>query len=156
MKVVYGNIYVHESNVGELHPSDAALVRVALGKTPTDMTWNVLKVSRLKDGASFMHYPHFFSDPHPALSEYTTVHLVPESVRHSVTKMNPMILHRKETFISQEHRCYQVFSDLTAQEERAGLYAKEVLSKIGRQDYWDALLAQNDLTIHNHQLCYQE
>lgn len=154
MKNVYGNLYVHKSNIEELPNSDRELLTWAIRLLPPNTNWNLIKIARDKISVSFMNYPNFFENPHPALKEYTKVDLGTGTIKHSEITRNPPILHRKETFIAPTNNSYYLFKQLTEQEEKAGLYQKSLLSKIGRRDYWDELLAKKNLTIKNHRLIH--
>ena len=85
--------------------------------------YNLLKFHTASPKISFLSYPDFEKDPHPALKEAIIVDLVTGKTRrdHYRTRANPPILHRKETFLPPEHALYEKFSKLTRQEEVAGL-----------------------------------
>lgn len=152
MKNVYGNLYVHKTNIKEFSIKDKEVVIQALERLPSDTPWNLVKLARDKKTVSVMNYPHFFNDPHPGLESYTKINLETGELKQVAIKKNAPILHRKETFIAQTDSHYPLFKQLTEQEEQAGLYAKGTLSKIGREDYWAELLTKKHLSIKNHQL----
>lgn len=152
MKNVYGNLYVHKSNLKEFRDSDKTAVIHALKILSSDIEWNLVKLARDKKTVSVMNYPHFFNDPHPGLESYTKIDLETGVVKHSAIRKNAPILHRKETFIAKTDLHYAIFKQLTEQEEQAGLYSKEILGKIGREDYWADILAKKHLFIVNHKL----
>ena len=85
--------------------------------------FNLLKFHTASPKISFLAYPDFNKDPHPALKEAVIVDLVTGKTRRDDyrTRANPPILHRKETFLPPEHPLYEKFSKLTRQEEVAGL-----------------------------------
>ena len=85
--------------------------------------FNLLKFHTASPKISFLSYPDFEKDPHPALKAAIIVDLVTGKTRrdHYRTLANPPILHRKETFLPPEHPLYEKFSKLTRQEEVAGL-----------------------------------
>jgi hypothetical protein len=152
MKIVYGSIYVHKTNIRELAEVDRDLVATAQRYLAKAHRWNLLKIARDKNSVSFMWYPGFYENPHPALDGSASVNLVTGRVKYSNPTKNPVILHRKETFISRNDHHYEKFQQLTAQEEKAGLYAKNILNKIGRRDYWDMLLCEKEVSIVDHRL----
>ena len=154
MKIVYGSIYVHKTNIRELTGSDIDLVTNAQRYLANTHRWNLLKIARDKTRVSFMWYPGFYENPHPALDGSASVNLAAGTVKYSKATKNPVILHRKETFISRNDHHYEKFQQLTTQEESAGLYAKNILNKIGRRDYWDMLLEEKELVIVDH--CLQK
>jgi hypothetical protein len=85
--------------------------------------FNLLKFHTASSKVSFLGYPDFEKDPHPALKEAIIVDLVTGKVRRDdyQARANPPILHRKETFLPPEHLLHGKFGKLTRQEEAAGL-----------------------------------
>jgi len=102
---------------------------------------------------SFLDYPDFFDDPHPALHYSETVNLSTGKRRNiDYTKQsNPPILHRKETMISPNRPEYVRWLELTKQLEKAGCYKEP--RKIGFKIYWENLLQNKGLTYSGHELC---
>lgn len=151
MKRVYGNLYVHRTNLGELPTTDKELVDQATKLLSESYKWNMLKVARDKR-VSFMYYPNFYENPHPSLYQFANVDTVSGKVKFGSESKNPVILHRKETFIAKSDPNYEKFEALTEQEVDAGLYQKELLSHIGRVNFWDNLLIEKGLEIKEHVL----
>ena len=151
MKRVHGNLYVHRTNLDELPPSDRGLVDKAIELLPDAYEWNMLKVAKDKR-VSFMYYPNFYENPHPSLYQFANVDTVSGKVKYGSKSKNPVILHRKETFIAKSDLDYEKFEALTNQEVEAGLYKKELLSHIGRVNYWNNLLIEKGLEIKDHVL----
>lgn len=152
MKIVHGNLYVHRTNIDELPETDKELVNQALKLLPETYEWNMLKVAKDKDRITFSFYPDFYSDPHPALYQYANVNIETDKIRYGSGGKNPVILHRKETFIAKSDPNYKMFEALTAQEVEAGLYPKNLLSHIGRRKFWDNFLMEEDWEIKDHVL----
>ena len=114
--------------------------------------FNVVKFF-LKDFAvSFLSYPNFWGNPHPALCESVKVNLATGKVqRISFSgRPNPPILHRKETFLPPGHSLIRKFSALTKTEEEAGLYDSP--ATIGFEENWTRLLEQKALAYRGHEL----
>jgi DNA phosphorothioation-associated putative methyltransferase len=125
-------------------------------------TANVLKVA--KDGASvsFLWYPDFDSDPHPALTASIHVPLAfspwadsvhgprvkDPSERTYAGSANPPILHRKEEFVASDHPLRGKFAALTRAEERAGLLSKTP----GFKRQWRERLKKAGYRIWGHRL----
>ena len=67
--------------------------------------FNVIKFRTDELKISFLSYPRFFDDPHPALRHAITIDLVRGKARHTdyADNPNPPILHRKEAFLPAEH-----------------------------------------------------
>jgi hypothetical protein len=70
-----------------------------------DDKFNVLKFRTDELKISFLCYPDFLTDPHPALRHAVTIDLVTGRARHTDYhgNLNPPILHRKETFLPPDH-----------------------------------------------------
>jgi hypothetical protein len=121
--------------------------RLAIGNE-----YNVLKFRTDEFKISFLSYPTFFDEAHPALAKALTVDLATGKSRLTeyADNLNPPILHRKETFLPLTHPRRAEFAKLTAEEEAAGLYAKT--STIGFRLNWEKLLADKRLRIDGHQL----
>lgn len=91
---------------------------------------NIVKLSRLEPKISYLSYPAFEDDPHPALAQSLSVHLQTFRVRTRDYSdfRNPPILHRKETFLPAEHPLRAKFARLTAAEEAKGLSMRSTAS----------------------------
>jgi DNA phosphorothioation-associated putative methyltransferase len=113
---------------------------------------NVIKLHRDSKKVSYLSYPEFDLDPHPALSRSDVVDLAEQSyaVRRYKEGVNLPILHRKEEFIHRSDPRWDLFRSTTAAEESAGLF--ENPSTIGYRDQWDELLAKNGLEFVDHAL----
>jgi len=151
MKKVHGNLYVHRTNIDELQAPDLKLVDQAKKLLPEAYEWNMLKVAKDKR-VSFMFYPNFYKNSHPALYQYANVDTTTGKIKYGSESKNPVILHRKETFIKRTDPNYAKFKRLTEQEVEAGLYPKNLLSHIGRKNFWDAFLIEEGWEIEDHVL----
>jgi hypothetical protein len=118
--------------------------------------FNLLKFHTASPKISFLAYPDFEKDPHPALKESVLVDLVTGKTRRDDyrTRANPPILHRKETFLPPEHPLHAKFAKLTRQEETAGLL--EDTSRIGFRLNWERALAAKGLAFKGHRLVETE
>jgi DNA phosphorothioation-associated putative methyltransferase len=113
---------------------------------------NVIKFRLDELKVSFLSYPTFFEDPHPALQHAITVDLVTWKARHTAYEgnHNPPILHRKESFLPPDHPKRAEFEALTKAEEQAGLY--EETSTIGFKLNWERLLTAKGVILEGHTL----
>jgi DNA phosphorothioation-associated putative methyltransferase len=146
-------IYIHRPKPGwKIAAELSTQIRRAELAAKPDKHWNLLKIHTNESAFTFLSYPEFDADPHPALAEATKINLNTGSVTRTDyrKRTNPPILHRKETFLPDSDPRFAVFANLTRQEEAAGLY-KET-SKIGTRANWLALLKRHRLTIENHEL----
>lgn len=114
--------------------------------------FNLLKFHTASPKISFLAYPKFENDPHPALAESVIVDLVTGKTRRDDYRgrANPPILHRKETFLPTDHPLHAKFSKLTRQEEDAGLL--EDTARIGFRLNWERSLAERGLGFKGHRL----
>ena len=113
---------------------------------------NVVKLHRRVPQISYLAYPHFDRDPHPALAGSLVVHLRTLQVRYidyRTTDSSP-ILHRKETFVPADYPLHEKFARLTRQEERWGLY--EHPTAIGTRQAWERLLAEKGVRLTGHRV----
>jgi SAM-dependent methyltransferase len=101
---------------------------------------------------SFLSYPGFMNDAHPALRHAVTIDLVTGRPRHTdyADNLNPPILHRKETFLPENHPARATFEALTRAEEAVGLY--EHTATIGFKLNWEQLLGKKGVEICGHTL----
>ena len=152
-KIVYGNVYTHRAYLNTLDQADLDRVAAASGYVPANYTWNLVKIARDKASVTFSVYTDFYRFPHPELLEWLKVDLSDGRIKRAKgTPDNPLILHRKETFVGPDHPCYAQFCSLTRAEEQAGLYAPQITSFIGRKRFWESLLAERGLFILGHDL----
>ena len=99
--------------------ADRLRARLALGPEFSVLKWGTRELK-----LSFLSYPTFSEDAHPALDEAVSVDLASGRVRRSryAGRANPPILHRKETFLPPGHPDIPRYRRLTEAEEAAGLY----------------------------------
>jgi DNA phosphorothioation-associated putative methyltransferase len=113
---------------------------------------NIIKLGRGEPKISYLSYPGFESEPHPALAESMSVHLQTFRIRTRSYReyLNPPILHRKEEFITRDHPLRAKFERLTRIEEGKGLYDEP--SSIGTRAGWSQALSRKGLTFLGHRL----
>jgi DNA phosphorothioation-associated putative methyltransferase len=151
-KLLPNALYVHTSALDHLEP----LLRVYEG-----CGWaylgevegaNILKLHRFSGKLSYLVYPGFDTDPHPALSRCVKLSLRTRQIEcyDYADSDNPPVLHRKETFLHAEHPLYAKFARLTEQEEQHGLLDDS--ATIGTRAGWHEHLRQAGFTLHGHWL----
>ena len=113
-KLTQSAIYVHESALDSLSPLLRLYEGCARCYIGSVEGANIVKLHTNEPRVSYLSYPTFESDPHPALAEGTTVHLQTFRIRERDYRgsMNPPILHRKETFLRPDHPLHAKFSRL--------------------------------------------
>lgn len=113
---------------------------------------NVVKLHREFPQVSYLGYPEFDSDPHPALAGSLLVHLQTfrVSYRDYSDSTNPPILHRKEEFIMKDDPDYAGFAALTKEEEQLGLYVDT--QSIGAAQGWQEMLVRLGVRVVGHRI----
>lgn len=112
--------------------------------------FNVIKFRTDELKVSFLCYPDFLNEAHPALRHAVTIDLVTGKARHTdyADNHNPPILHRKETFLPEDHPEWAKFDALTRSEEADGLYTHP--ATIGFKLNWERLLNEKGLRVDGH------
>jgi DNA phosphorothioation-associated putative methyltransferase len=128
------------------------LIRRAEIAAAPDSEWNLLKLHTNEVALTFLTYPDFNENPHPALAEATKINLNTGTVVRSDyrKRSNPPILHRKETFLPSSDPRHAVFAELTKAEEDAGLLKDS--ARIGMRVHWQSLLRRHGLGFEGHKL----
>ena len=145
-------VYVYREEGVSLGEGIDRLVAQVVAAFQIRPEFNVLKFRTDELKVSFLCYPRFFEDPHPALRHAITIDLARGKARETdySENLNPPILHRKETFLAGNHPQRGTFEALTRQEEEAGLYEKT--TTIGFKLNWERLLAEKGVAIEGHSL----
>src|SRR5207249_377812 len=101
---------------------------------------------------SYLVYPGFETDPHPALLRCVRLSLRSRQIEcyDYGQSANPPILHRKESFLAGGDPRYARFARLTAQEEKHGLLADA--AGIGTRDGWTKRLTERGWALRGHRL----
>lgn len=144
------HIYVHQSAEDEL-PALLRIVIFAAKQIVGEVPYNIAKIAVDGRTVSFLDYPNFDQDPHPALLRSVQVYLPKTSfnIRDYSKGDNPPILHRKDTFVTKTYPYFEIFRQLTLQEEAEGLLSN---SEIGFKQAWETLLRSKGFFITNHEL----
>ena len=151
-KLTPSALYVHESALPELSPTLRLYEGCARGYLGRVEGANIVKLHMVEPMVSYLSYPEFEKDPHPALAAALSVHLQTFRVRTRdyASSSNRPILHRKELFVSSDYPGYEKFARLTRIEQSKGLY--EDPSRIGLEQGWNETLAGKGLYIRGHRL----
>ncbi|AKG22279.1 DNA phosphorothioation-associated putative methyltransferase [Calothrix sp. 336/3] len=151
-----GALYIHTSALQELDP----LLRIyescgsrTIGRVDGA---TLIKFSTEESRISYLFYPDFDTDAHPALQESISIDLKTREImrRRYKNHRNPPILHRKETFVTPSYPHYQEFFQLTQQEVDLGLLENK--SQIGTRDGWEQCLVEAGVEIREHQIFPRE
>jgi DNA phosphorothioation-associated putative methyltransferase len=151
-KLTPSAFYVHVSALDQLPATLRMLEGCARGYIGEVEEANLIKFHRDEPKISYLSYPAFDTDPHPALSESLSVHLQTFRVRTRfyADRANPPVLHRKETFVARGYPQYAKFARLTRLEEQKGVL--DETSRIGTRDGWNAVLTAHGLRLKGHRL----
>ncbi len=145
-------VYVFREASSDFGPELNQLLAILATQHDLGEEFNVIKFRTDELKVSFLSYPDFLKDAHPALRHAVTIDLVIGRARHTdyADNLNPPILHRKETFLSEHHPNRTTFEALTRTEEAEGLYAHP--ATIGFKLNWERLLNERGLIIQGHRL----
>jgi DNA phosphorothioation-associated putative methyltransferase len=151
-KILPDALYVHVSALDALDADLQEYERLARSFLPESSQPTLVKFSTEQPKLSYLYYPNFDEDPHPALKSSIQVNLQTQEVnqRNYQDSQNPFILHRKETFVTSNYPLHPNFSVLTEQEEKVGLLSNP--RSIGTLKAWQQKLNEYQVTIENHQL----
>lgn len=110
----------------------------------------IVKFYLLQPKISYLVYPDFDTEAHPALQTSIQINLETGEVKcldysHSE---NPPVLHRKETFVRSDYPHYNKFAQLTRSEEKWGLL--DNTSAIGTRAGWLKYLGYCGVKIEDH------
>lgn len=151
-KLLPNALYVHRSSLESLEP----ILRIYEGCASSYLGEiegaNLIKFHRHSGKVSYLAYPDFDRDPHPALLRSVKLSLRTREIQcfDYANSDNPPILHRKETFLEPSYPGYERFAKLTRQEEDCGLLTDT--SAIGTRDGWGRRLAAEGFTLRGHRL----
>ena len=145
-------LYVHRDAIPALEPQLRIYEGCARNYIGDVEDANIVKIHRHSGKVSYLCYPDFNKDPHPALVRSFKVNLRTLDIHcyDYSASANPPILHRKETFLEESDARFQKFAKLTRQEERRGLL--DETAKIGTRNGWNARLAECDVELKGHRL----
>ena len=151
-KLLPNALYVHRCALDRLEPIlrvYEGCVRAYLGELDGA---NIIKLHRFSGKVSYMFYPAFDTEAHPALFRSLKISLrtLQLDCYDYATASNPPILHRKESFLPEDYPGYQSFAELTRWEEENGLLTET--STIGTRCGWETRLCEAGVTIEGHRL----
>jgi DNA phosphorothioation-associated putative methyltransferase len=145
-------LYVHISALNEIDSKLRLYEGCASRNIGGTEDANIIKFHTEKPCISYLYYPDFETIEHPKLQWAMKIDLRDLSLkfRDYSEYENPPIIHRKETFLSQNHPLYSKFAKFTKSEEKAGLFSET--KTIGTQRGWETRLAACGVQIKNHRV----
>jgi DNA phosphorothioation-associated putative methyltransferase len=149
-KLLPGALYVHVSALSALDPLLQNYENLAKNGNLDLEEATLVKFSIDKPKISYLFYPDFDIDPHPALQLSIVVDTETLEIGYRDYKNadNPPILHRKETFVTPEYPLYQKFAELTRLEIALGLLDDSRF--IGTRLEWQRRLWQQGIELEGH------
>ncbi|MFM9265629.1 DNA phosphorothioation-associated putative methyltransferase [Tychonema sp. BBK16] len=142
--------YVHVSALSALNPVLIIYEKCARENIPNIDEATLVKFQLHQPKISYLFYPDFDTDAHPALQTSIQINLETGEVKciDYSNSENPPVLHRKETFVTTDYPHYQKFSQLTRSEEKWGLL--DNTSVIGTREGWLKYLGYCGVEIQDH------
>ncbi|MDJ0734928.1 MAG: DNA phosphorothioation-associated putative methyltransferase [Nostocaceae cyanobacterium] len=151
-KLLPDAFYIHISGLHALDPLLQTYESRARTVAPQGKFATLVKFSISKPKISYLYYPEFDTEPHPALEASIQVDLETLEVNHRdySTTDNPPVLHRKETFVTPEYPYYEEFAALTRAQQELGLL--DNTRGIGTRRGWQQRLDFFGVEIQGHKL----
>jgi DNA phosphorothioation-associated putative methyltransferase len=151
-KLLPNALYVHRDALDSLGPLlrvYEGCARAYLGEVEGA---NVIKLHRHSGKVSYLVYPGFETEAHPALLRSVKLSLRTRELDcfDYAKSTNPPVLHRKEAFLPADHPLHAKFARLTRQEEKHGLLDDP--ATIGTREGWERRLAERGFVIRGHRL----
>jgi DNA phosphorothioation-associated putative methyltransferase len=151
-KLLPDDLYIHRSALDSLAPVLRVYEgcgRAYLGEVEGA---NIIKIHRRSGKLSYLVYPDFDSDPHPALFRCVRLNLRTRQIDcyDYGSSGNPPVLHRKECFLLPDDERYAKFARLSVQEEKHGLLTDA--AGIGTRDGWARRLSERGFSVRGHRL----
>ncbi len=147
-KKMGNQLWLHKNYVSEI--MDLGAYDSFTEKLPTDFEYNILRWDEKKNELAFIHSPDFDTANEPLVGRIEKVTLVEGDYvvgKPVLPPKNPLIYHHKWTFVKDD---YQGF-DVTESKKRTIEWKtklgidKTISSKIGRLDFWNNWLKENNL-----------
>lgn len=147
-----GALYVHISALPALEQPLQDYANLACQHLKKLDGVTLIKFSTDQPKVSYLSYPDFDTNAHPALQLSVQVDLTTSQVgvRNYNNTVNPPVLHRKETFVAPDYSLYSLFAELTRQEDALGLLNHS--REIGTHEGWLKRLRDYRIEIHGHVL----
>jgi DNA phosphorothioation-associated putative methyltransferase len=151
-KLLPDDLYVHRSALDALVPILRIYEGCGRAYVGEIEGANIIKIHRRSGKISYLIYPEFEDDPHPALLRSVRVNLRTRQIdcNDYSQSSNPPVLHRKDLFLDGDHPLRAIFAGLTVQEEKQALL--DDASGIGTWDGWARRLSARGFALKGHRL----
>ncbi|ACK69667.1 conserved hypothetical protein [Gloeothece citriformis PCC 7424] len=150
-KLLPNALYVHKCALGSLDDLLQEYERQARVSEIIEAA-TLIKFSTDRPKISYLFYPDFDREPHPALKRSIVVDMATLGVNDwdYTNSENPPILHRKETFVTPSYPLYETFAQLTRSEIALGLLDNS--RYIGTLQEWENRLNHHAIGFEGHYL----
>lgn len=151
-KLLPSALYVHISALSALDPLLVNYELLARQASSQTFEATLIKFNLEQPKISYLFYPEFDRDPHPALHYSFIVDTETLETKYLDYQKsdNPPILHRKETFVTPDYPLYDEFAQLTTFELALGLLDNSRF--IGNRQQWQQLLEGQRIYFQGHRL----
>ena len=155
-KKLPGSLWVHVSAIETLDPLLRLYEGCASRTIGRPEEANVIKFHCRKPKISYLFYPNFDTDPHPALHTSMAIDLRDLHVhyRDYDSNDNPPLLHQKDSMVTAEYPLYEKFAKLTRQEEGWGLL--DDLRLIYDYRGWQKCLEEHCAELKGHRVVWRK
>lgn len=155
-KKLPNSLWVHVSALEALDPLLRLYEGCASRTIGRPQEANVIKFHCRKPKISYLVYPEFDADPHPALCTIMQVDLrdLHVSYRDYDLDDNPPVLHQKDLLVMPDYPLYMKFAKLSRQEADWGLL--EDWEKIRDQRGWQKCLEDHCAELKGHRMVWQK
>jgi len=155
-KKLPGSLWVHVSAIETLD----SLLRLYEGCASRTIgrpeEANVIKFHCRKPKITYLVYPDFDADPHPALHTSMQIDLRDLHVHYRDYDLsdNPPLLHQKDLLVAPDYPGYEKFAKLSRQEEDWGLL--EDWKQISERRGWLKCLEEHCAELKGHRVVWQK
>jgi DNA phosphorothioation-associated putative methyltransferase len=150
------SLWVHVSAIEALDPLLRLYEGCASRTIGRPQEANVVKFHFRKPKISYLFYPNFDTDPHPALHTSMEIDLRDLHVhyRDYDPNDNPPLLHQKDSIVTADYPLYEKFAKLTRQEEGWGLL--DDLCLIYDYRGWQKCLEEHCAELKGHRVVWRK
>jgi DNA phosphorothioation-associated putative methyltransferase len=150
------SLWVHVSAIEALDPLLRLYEGCASRTIGRPQEANVVKFHFRKPKISYLFYPNFDTDPHPALHTSMEIDLRDLHVhyRDYDPNDNPPLLHQKDSMVTADYPLYEKFAKLTRQEEGWGLL--DDLRLIYDTRGWQKCLEEHCAELKGHRVVWRK
>jgi len=149
------SLWVHVSAIDQLDPLLRLYEGCASRTIGRPETATAVKFHVQKPQITYLFYPGFDQEPHPALHTSMAIGLRDLHVRYRDYDLdNPPLLHQKDQLITGDYPGYSKFAKLSQQERKWGLLEdpKAIFDRRG----WERCLAEHGAELRGHRVIWRK